>query len=389
MAEKEICGFLDVKYCGSKSKVHKVKKKTLGPWKVWKRHWCSFQKLSSELGIKVHLDYCIGNDNNSSSNDKENFIIIPLNAIICRTQSRSKQFAFGIFPIKERKPLLYLAGNSETESQRWMANIRQLLKPRKLKIITGSYNVSMVDNSHSKASGLTGLYGDLIMNKLGIMIKDVHSGEIIENFEWEELNQFHLVTAGRPEDVKCICVIHTTKNFRAGIGELHLFCLEAPKLLQDLVTQGRGPRHKQINRKFLSLSENDIRTLSHDEHLQNYSIANKKMELNILNERYEEINCKVFNKLTENVYQSEPYNYYHIKKFSDISLTSGIYEEISDESNKNTAATSNFYIEHFFYNHSSEEPPPLPPRQRCASESMKESRFAFIHFFLKIISRIV
>ncbi|XP_043801211.1 uncharacterized protein LOC122719462 isoform X5 [Apis laboriosa] len=304
MAEKEICGFLDVKYCGSKSKVHKVKKRTLGPWKVWKRHWCSFQKLNSELGIKVHLDYCIGNDNNSSSNDKENFIIIPLNAVICRTQSRSKQFAFGIFPIKERKPLLYLAGNSETESQRWMANIRQLLKPRKLKIITGSYNVSMVDNSHSKASGLT----------------------------------------------------------------------EASKLLQDLVTQGRGPRHKQINRKPLSLSESDIRIVSHDEHLQNYSIANKKMELNILNERYEEISCKVLNKLTENVYQSEPYNYYHIRKFSDISLTSGIYEEISDESSKNAAATSSFYIEHFFYNHSSEEPPPLPPRQRCASESMKESR---------------
>lgn len=156
MAEAEISGFLDVKFCGSKSKVHRVKKRTLGPWKTWKRHWCSFEKLSSG-DVRMNLDYCISNDNSSSSNDKENFIAIPLDAVVCRARSRSKQFAFGIFPVKERKPLLYLAGNSEMESQRWMADIRQLLKPRKLEFAPGSYKVSIVDNRHSKASGLTGI----------------------------------------------------------------------------------------------------------------------------------------------------------------------------------------------------------------------------------------
>lgn len=53
------------------------------------------------------------------------------------------------------------------------------------------------------------------------------------------------MTAGRPEDVKRICVIHTTKEFCCGIGELYLFCLNANKLLQDLVTQGRGPKYRQ------------------------------------------------------------------------------------------------------------------------------------------------
>ncbi|OAD54941.1 hypothetical protein WN48_05821 [Eufriesea mexicana] len=332
MAEEEICGFLDVKFCGSKSKVHKVKKRTLGTWKVWKRHWCSFQKLGSELGVRVHLDYCIGNDSISSSNDKENFIIIPLDTNICRTQSRSKQFAFGIFPIKERKPLIYLAG----------------------------------------------LYGDLITNTLGVIIKDIHSGDIIEIFEWKELHQFHLVTAGRPEDVKCICVIHTTKKFRAGIGELHLFCSEATKLLQDLVTQGHGPRHKQTNGRPLSLSEGDIRAISRDELSRSYSIINERMELKMLskrresNEKYEEISCKMPNKMTEDVYQPEPYSH-HVRRYSNISTTSGIYEEIPDETNRNTAAVSSFYMEHLFCNLQSEEPPPLPPRQRCASESMKGS----------------
>ena len=380
MTEEEICGFLDVKFCGSKSKVHKVKKRTLGPWKVWKRHWCSFQKLGSELGVRVNLDYCIGNDNSSSSNDKENFIVIPLDAIICRTQSRSKQFAFGIFPIKDRKPLLYLAGNSETESQRWMANIRQLLRPRKLTFAPGSYKISMVDNPHSKASGLTGLYGDLITSTLGVIIKDIHSGETLENFEWDELNQFHLITAGRPDDVKCICVIHTSKKFRAGIGELHLFCLEAGKLLQDLVTQGRGPRHKQTNGRPLSLSEGDIRAISHDERLRSYSITTGRVEFKILskrresNERYEEISYRMSGKINEDVYQPEPYGHYHVRRYSDISTTSGIYEEIPDESDMSAVAASNFYMENLFCNRLSEEPPPLPPRQRCASESMKGSR---------------
>ncbi|CAL7933454.1 unnamed protein product [Xylocopa violacea] len=381
MAEEnsEICGFLNVKFCANKSKVHKVKKRTLGPWKVWKRHWCSFKKLDPELGIRVHLDCCLGNDSIQSLHDRDDFILIPLDATICRTQSRSKHFAFGIFPAKERKPLLYLAGNSEIESQRWMANIRQLLRPKNLKISSGFYNISIIDNSHSKASGLTGLYGALMTNTLGVVIKDIHSSEIIQNFKWNELGQFHLATAGRPDDVKCICVIHTTKEFHAGIGELHVFCLEATKLLQDLVTQGRGLRHKQINRRPLSLSEGDIRVVTRDElPSRSYSTANERMELKTLNkrreanERYEETNCKIPNKMTEDVYQPEPHSY-QVRRFSNISTTSGIYEEIPDEHDKNAAGTSNLYIEHLFHQ-LSEEPPPLPPRQRCASESMKGSR---------------
>lgn len=92
---------------------------------------------------------------------------------------------------------------------------------------------------------MEGLYGNLTANEAGLFIKNTHSGEIIENFEWKQFNQFHLMTIGRPEDVKRICVIHTTKEFRCGIGELYIFCLDARKLLQDLVTEGRGTKSKQ------------------------------------------------------------------------------------------------------------------------------------------------
>lgn len=155
--DNEVCGFLDVKYLGGKYKVQKVKKRALGPWKVWKRHWCSIKKLGPGLGIKVQLDYGIGSNTTVSPNDQDNSVIVPLDAILCRTQSRSKQFAFGIFPTKERKPLIYLAGNSEIESQGWMAKIRQLLRPRKHLFEPGFYNVSVIDNTHARASGLSGI----------------------------------------------------------------------------------------------------------------------------------------------------------------------------------------------------------------------------------------
>lgn len=413
----EICGFLDVKYLGGKYKVQKVKKRTLASWKVWKRHWCSIKKLGPGLGVKVQLDYGISSSGTASPNDHDNSVTVPSDAIICRTQSRSKQFAFGIFPTKERKPLLYLAGNLEIESQRWMANIRQLLRPRRHQSVSGSYSVSLIDNAHSRASGLTGtwivdritqpvplnvfltvsitsagLYGDLVASTMGICIRDVCSGEIIETFEWKELDQFHLITAGRPEDVKCICVMHTSKEFRGGIGELHAFCLDSGKLLQDLVTKGRGPR-KRVDRKVMSLSEGDLRISSREPIGQTYPIARGKMELKMLNRNRESsvglegATPRMCNKATEHVYQPIPDsvpntgdnlelpNGPHSRRISNISVASGIYEEISDEADRDS--TSNFYMNQFFHNHQSEEPPPLPPRQRCASESMMGVRFVF------------
>lgn len=218
------------------------------------------------------------------------------------------------------------------------------------------------------------------------MIKDVHSGEILENFKWNELNQFHLVTAGRPDDVKCICVIHTTEEFRAGIGELHLFCSEAGKLLQDLVTQGRGPRHKQTKARPYSLSEGDIR-VCRDERPHWFSVTTEKVKLKASpkgkepNEKYEEIGCSTSDKTNEDVYQAEPCSRHHPRSRSDISVTSGIYEEIPDELEKNAVAASSFYMERFLRDRT-EEPPPLPPRQRCASESMKGSRFVSTYLVL-------
>lgn len=153
-----LCGFMDAKLPGTGP----LKKRSLSaPWRVWRRHWCAVRKLGPGLGVELLLDHGVGSAGSQTAGgnpttDKDNCIRIPADAVVCRTESRSKQFAFGIFPAKERKPIVYLAACSESESQRWMASLRQLLRPRRHRFMEGTYSVSMVDNAHSRSAGLTG-----------------------------------------------------------------------------------------------------------------------------------------------------------------------------------------------------------------------------------------
>ncbi|XP_043269565.1 uncharacterized protein [Venturia canescens] len=415
----ELCGFLDAKLPGGRGMSQRVKKRSLAPWKVWRRHWCSVRKLGPGLGVEIQLDCGISTNGGSVvHNDGKNSIKVPFDSILCRTESRTKQFAFGIFPPKERKPLLYLCSTSETETQRWMANLRHLLKPRKHRFMEGTFNMSMVDNTHSRAAGLTGLHGDLVASRSGVFIKDVSTGDIVENFEWKEMSQFHLSTSGRPEDVKRICVIHTTKEFRNGIGELHIFCLNAAKLLQDLVTQGRGPRLRHVTQRPLSLSEGDLRLSIHnDVDFGNFPVLKSKVASSLINaglgillssrsgseakliNEMAESHCTEKIKLSyivrahavENVYQPEPESAPNInssleeleegsspRRVSNISTASGIYEEIIETLPTNSfdiRIHSNIYEvpEDLILKNSNfrEKPPPLPPRKLCGSTATR------------------
>ncbi|OXU26032.1 hypothetical protein TSAR_016089 [Trichomalopsis sarcophagae] len=426
--DTELCGFMDAKLPGGRCMGQRVKKRSLAPWKVWRRHWCSVRKLGPGLGLEILLDHGVASSNNtgsaSAASDKDSCIRISADALICRTESRSKQFAFGIFPAKERKPLLYLAANSESESQRWMASLRQLLRPRRHRFMDGTFNVSMVDNAHSRSAGLTGLYGDLVASRTGIFLKDVHTGEIVETFDWKEASQFHLSSSGRPEDVKRICVIHTTKEFRGGVGQLHVFCLNATRLLQDLVTQGRGPRHRQSHnhhQRPLSLSEGDLRLAAQQEQScpePGFQALKHKIAANIVNaglglllsarsgseakllnelvgsnktlEKMSKISSNLLHKrAVDNVYQPEPATIVNnvmssleeleepsIRRVSNISVASGIYEEILDDfvSTKSRRVPSNLYenpSELILKSETKLQPPPLPPRQRCGSGSTR------------------
>lgn len=390
---EEISGFLDVKLlCASKP--HKIHKRTLS-LKLWRRHWCSITKTNGTVKFEL-----------LTANQKGESIIIPLDACLYRTRSRSKEFAFGIF-ITEKKPLIYLAGNSETESQRWMSDIRKLLRERTVEPV-GTYFVSVIDNICSKASRLIGLYGDLSSSAAGVTITDIHTGSMTVYFPWSYFSQFHLRTTGLPEDVKCICVAHTTKEFPGGTGELHLFCLDAPKLLKDLVTRGRAKTRQE--KRVMSLCEEDMREIPEKKSqmdcetvlkenlrrntaptLQNTfkrkllsnGIGKKESKENLQPERV----CgtgtpRINDENREDVYQPEPkslphgqlshddtfetgalQDYHFSRRESGVSIASGIYEEIDEECAQVGRRS--------LYRSQPPRPPPLPPRQRVGTGPIK------------------
>lgn len=156
--DEEFCGFLDVKTTGRRYIIQKVRKKALMSSKVWKRLWCSAKRSKLESGVRVQLNAKHGyNKGTLIQSEETNSILIPSNAIVLRIPSKTKPFAFCVSLVNQRVPLLTLSANSETETQRWMSNIRHLLKPRRHCCMEKSYDVSVIDNAHSKAAGLTGI----------------------------------------------------------------------------------------------------------------------------------------------------------------------------------------------------------------------------------------
>lgn len=162
--DEEFCGFLDVKTTGSRYIIQKVRKKALMPSKVWKRLWCSVKKLGAGFGVRVQFNSKLGYSRSALNHqgEKDNSVVIPPSAVVYRIRSKTKQFAFGVSSAKGRKPLLSLSANSEIETQRWMSNIRHLLKPRRHCCAEKSHNISIVDNAHSKAAGLIGQYAIVV-----------------------------------------------------------------------------------------------------------------------------------------------------------------------------------------------------------------------------------
>lgn len=109
---------------------------------------------------------------------------------------------------------------------------------------------------------MNGTHGILTTDAHEIIITDPCTNEIRLRLKWYQLLQFHLAATNSLEDEGKICVIHTSKDFRAGAGQLYFYCLEAPHLLELLVARGKVPRIyvncSAVSRRF-SRSEGDLR----------------------------------------------------------------------------------------------------------------------------------
>lgn len=255
MATQDVLsGYLDVKVS------LRQRRRGFTPWKVWRKQWCELRHVGGSQHV---VEFRVNSTRNGPS--PSNFII-PRNAVLCRTESRSKRFAFGIFSHGNiRKPIFFLSGSSETDTQKWIEQFRRMLTPAKyLPLREGTFTVSLIDNQHSRLAALFGLYGTLSTGPHGVCISDPTNGHPRLILPWQHLLQFHLAATGVSTDDKKICILHTSSEFSAGAGQIHLFCQNAPQLLQKLNNRGRVQRlfissSLTTSNRRLSRSEGDLR----------------------------------------------------------------------------------------------------------------------------------
>lgn len=376
-------GYLDVKM-PSKSK------RGFTPWKTWKKKWCEINRLDSiENGVELKL-------RSSKEGNILHRFILPRSSTICRTESRTKQYAFGLFNLgRKQKPLIFLNGKSETQSQEWMAVIRRMLAVASyIPVDNSNFRVSLVDNNHSRAAGLIGTFGVLSLNQQDLIISDPCTGEQKIIWKWFQFHQFHLQAPSKLEADHKIIVMHTSSEFPAGPGQILLYCKDASNLLHHLVA--RGIFSKTKNR--LSRSEGDLfnilnnsshsdspvclrsQTGSEDSGIR-ASIVSDESEYLAKSKDDSNLICNGLDVITKTPGGSETEDSSQdlvgsIPKIgmprneSGISLASGIYEEIPDDY-ESTSSVNSKHSSHVYENPSDIfvelrktffAPPPLPPR---------------------------
>ncbi|XP_069700355.1 uncharacterized protein [Periplaneta americana] len=399
----ETSGFLDVKV---PARVRR--RRGLAPWKAWKNQWVTVRGIS-DAGVEVHIG--------------SSCVHVPSKSILCRTESRSRPFAFGVFTWSEpRRPALFMAGSSEAETQRWMQHIRDLLRPPRNGSEECGFPVSFIDNAHSRVAGLTGIYGNLVVGTHRLTLHDPHSGHILCTWKWQHLHQFHLAATGVKDDHNKICIIHTSGDYCAGAGQLHLFSLRAPELLDKLLTSGRVrrllssplPSPPPLRRwaRRLSRSESDLHCFSNREynsgsgsprqhqHFMRHNGILEKSHSGSSDDYVQIVGDKVANSLisaglgllfstpacseadTESLHEYQQVgsvdsddcdddttdNSFSLRRESCVSVASGIYEEISDSESRRSI--TNHYenpaclmMQTGSLEDKEDLPPPLPPRK--------------------------
>ncbi|KAJ9577296.1 hypothetical protein L9F63_006135 [Diploptera punctata] len=400
MSPGEMSGFLDVKV---PARVRR--RRGLAPWKAWKRQWITITR-APDAGLEVQLG--------------STCVRVPPRAILCRTDSRSRKFAFGVFSWTEpRWPSLYLAGSSESDTQLWMQHIRNMLNPPNLCMADEGFLVSLIDNAHSRIAGLTGMYGKLMIGPRHLTLHDPNTGQVIYFWKWQHLHQFHLAATEVREDNNKICVIHTSSDFCAGAGQIHLFSTEAPQLLNSLIANSRvqhllssplpSPPPLKPSARRLSRSESDLHCFSSNDlgsPRQRHHFLRKKAMLErshsssrtsaTSDDYVQTIGGKVASSLlsaglgllfstpagsevdTESLHEYQQVGSLDsdddeddslpCRRESGVSIASGIYEEImdTDQESNSTNHYENPAMLHWRDSIEDKEdsPPPLPPRKQ-------------------------
>ncbi|KAJ2948236.1 hypothetical protein O0L34_g7464 [Tuta absoluta] len=216
----------------------------LNPFKSWKRQWVILRPSGTMSGGSLAV-YC------SEAGATAGSIDLPSGSVVKRAKSRSRPYAFAVFPVDERKPRVLLAAQSLNEAHSWMDKIKALLNGDNLigteTLLKDCFSVTIIPTDLSSKMGLYG-DGTLCVSSSGVQLARTHNAVLVQ---WQYVRDVALST----EDKDRICVLTVDSEYNRGGGELKLSSPAA----NDIYTAVCSRRHP--GKKF-SKSDGDLRNCS-------------------------------------------------------------------------------------------------------------------------------
>lgn len=211
-------------------------------WKSWKRKWVDLTQLESALGQPCDVLVEVRAHRNSGVQARGT--LSPKNAQVFRCGSSSREFAVAVRS-GQRPPMVYLAGESETQSQEWMAALRALLWPPvpmvELENVLGfKFEASLIDDAWSGRAGLLGSYGNLSISGHKLILTHPHTEHVIQEWYLNTLVRFQVSRNKHEADHGKLLAIECGSESSTGRGVLHFYCPEALNFVYTLrgVVQG-------------------------------------------------------------------------------------------------------------------------------------------------------
>ncbi|XP_069979875.1 uncharacterized protein [Penaeus vannamei] len=261
-ASGSVKGFLDVKI-----PARKRKSISLFRVQVWKRRcWVVIRgdrspedgaTRSGQLSLSVEIY-----TRHEGSNHPTEGTILHLDLVhrIRRAKSKSHPYAFEVCG-RRGEALLYLSGQSETETQRWMSEIRNILwPPTHLEAIkrghSSTWEVSAISVGEAGPdwTSLAGLYGRLAVREANLLIKDIHNGTTRVEWPLTSVQRVCVATGGEVEDEGKIFIIQTRPCHPCGEAYLYFFSPELSSLLEGL--------HEAVSKLISASAADDVSLIS-------------------------------------------------------------------------------------------------------------------------------
>ncbi|PIK54254.1 putative dentin sialophosphoprotein isoform X2 [Apostichopus japonicus] len=206
----------------------------------WKRKWVVVQpnNTRSQVGELATLSVVLELYIEKGAYGKVNSVLVEGATEVKRVLSKSQSLAFEVR--KDDKVLVAAAGESETDSQEWMAMFRQQLLNIRKKELTrlpdaseDAYRVSVIPNKYSE--GLL-LPGDVLahVTSMTFGLYDLYEGTLIKEWDLRHTKRFSLQSKGPAKDVDRIAVIQFSNRCPHGDGDLLLYSLNAKAFLEKI-----------------------------------------------------------------------------------------------------------------------------------------------------------